>query len=245
MTPEDKIESGRDKAAGHRERLRAKFLTRGIEALNDDEVLELLLTLGTPRRDCKQSARALLARFGDIAAVLEASPPELQAVKGIGPRNSFAIHFIQSVARRYLKQRLQGKDYLRSTRDVADFLIHSMRDLKKEIFQVILLDASFAIIDTEILFEGSLSVNTIYPREFIKMILERNAAAVIIAHNHPSGSQEPSQADRKLTRNLFLACAIIEVQLLDHLIIGSDSRPYSFADHGIMAEIKEQCQPRL
>lgn len=245
MTPEDKIEAGRDKAAGHRERLRAKFLKRGIEALNDDEVLELLLTLGTPRRDCKQSARALLARFGDIAAVLEASPPELQAVKGIGPRNSFAIHFIQSVARRYLKQRLQGKSYLHSSRDVADFLIHSMRDLKKEIFQVIFLDASFAIIDTEILFEGSLSINTIYPREFVKMILERNAAAVIIAHNHPSGSQEPSQADRKLTGNLFLACAIIEVQLLDHLIIGSESRPFSFADHGIMAEIKEQCRPLL
>ncbi|MCB2184759.1 MAG: DNA repair protein RadC [Desulfobulbaceae bacterium] len=234
-----------EKGKGHRQRLRDKFSNRGIDSLNDDEVLELLLTMGTPRRDCKETARLLLKEFATLSGVLEATSFELQQVNGIGPKNSFAVHFIQSVARRYLKQRLEKKNYLRSSREVADFLIHSMRDLKKEVFQAIFLDASFSIIDSKILFEGTLSVNTIYPREFIKLVLSHHAAAVVIAHNHPSGSQQPSPADRKLTRNLFLACSLIDVQLLDHLIIGAGEHPFSFADHGIMEEIKQECLPLL
>lgn len=233
------------KGKGHRQRLREKFLKRGLEALNDDEVLELLLTLGTPRKDCKEEARALLKQFGSLAAVLESPLDALQEVKGIGPQNGFAIHFIQSVARRYLNQRLKNKDYLRSSNEVAEYLNHSMRHLKKEVFKVIFLDAGLAIIDAQTIFEGTLATNTIYPREFIKMVLDNHAAAVVIAHNHPSGSQKPSAADRKLTRNLFLACSVMDIQLLDHLIIGSQGTPYSFADHGIMAEIKQECQSLL
>jgi DNA repair protein RadC len=233
------------KGQGHRQRLRDKFTARGIDALNDDEVLELLLTLGTPRRDCKESARLLLKTFGCLAAVLEATPFELQTVAGVGAQNSFAIHFIQNVARRYLAQRLRSRNYLRSSLEVGDFLIHSMRNLQKEVFQAILLDAAFGIIDTKILFEGTLSVNSIYPREFLKTILAHHAAAVVIAHNHPSGNQQPSAADRKLTRNLYLACSLIDVQLLDHLIVGAGERPFSFADHGLMDEIKRECQSLL
>jgi DNA repair protein RadC len=230
---------------GHRQRLRDKFLKRGIDALNDDEVLELLLTLGTARKDCKNEARALLREFKSLAGVLEAAPEELVQIKGIGPLNSFAIHFVHSVARRYLGQRLKNKDYLRSSKEVAEYLNHSMRNLQREVFKVILLDSSFAIITTKTLFEGTLSANTIYPREFIKLLLDYNAAAVVIAHNHPSGRIEPSDADLKLPRNLFLACSIMSIQLLDHLIIGSSSTPYSFADHGLMAEIKSECQALL
>ncbi|MFZ5760712.1 MAG: RadC family protein [Thermodesulfobacteriota bacterium] len=226
---------------GHRQRLRDKFFARGIDALNDDEVLELLLTLGTPRRDCKAAARRLLARFGGLAATLEAAPADLQSVPGIGERNGFAISFIQSVARRYLKQRLAGKQYLRSSGEVADYLIHSMRDLKKEVLLAIFLDASYAIIASDILFEGTLAVNSVYPREFIKAILAHHAAAVIIAHNHPSGSLQPSAADKKLTRDLYLACSLLGIQLLDHFIVGAGERPFSFADHGLMEEIRQQC----
>ncbi len=238
----DSRRNQQDTGKGHRQRLREKFAVRGIDALNDDEVLELLLTLGTPRRNCKDTARSLLEKFGSLAAVLEATPFELRTVSGVGPQNSFAVHFIQSVARRYLHQRLRNKNYLRSSREVADYLIHSMRDIKKEVFQVIFLDASFAILNTEILFEGTLSVNTVYPREFIKTILDNHAAAVVIAHNHPSGSLTPSSADRSLTRKLLLACSFIDVQLLDHLIIGSGQQPYSFADHGLMDEIRQECR---
>ena len=228
--------------AGHRQRLRDKFQDRGIEALTDSEVLELLLTLGTPRRDCKTSARAALKRFGSLPKVLEASQQELQEVQGLGPINSFALTFVQSVARRFLKERLQNRNYLRSSREVADYLIHSMRDLKKEVFTVIFLDASHSIIATDTIAEGTLTTNTIYPRELIKQALQHHAAALVIAHNHPSGSLSPSNDDLRLTRHLFAACNLVNINLLDHLIIGDSETPYSFADHGMMSEISKEHQ---
>ena len=229
------------KGAGHRQRLRDKFLERDIEAFTDAEVLELLLTMGTPRKDCKDEARALLAAFGTLAGVLEAAPAQLQQVTGVGPKNSFAIHFIQGVARRYLKQRLAEKNYVRSSAEVADYLIHAMRDLKRELLMVIYLDSSHAIIDSEIVAEGTLASNTVYPRELIKPALARHAAALVIAHNHPSGSRTPSAEDRRLTRNLYLALSFVSIRLLDHLIVAGSGPPYSFADHGLMKEIADEC----
>ena len=234
-------EDWQKKGAGHRQRLRDKFRQQGIEAFSDAEVLELLLILGTPRKDCKDQARDLLGHFGSLANVLEASSGELQKVKGVGPNNSFAVHFLHGVARRYLKQRMQNKQYLQSSRQVADFLIHSMRDLQHEVFTVILLDAAHAIIDTQVVARGTISANTIYPRELIKLALKNNAAAMVVAHNHPSGNLEPSPQDRQLTRTLYLACSFMNIKLLDHLIIGRSETTYSFADHGIMAAIGEEC----
>ena len=233
------------RGAGHRQRLRDKFIRQGINSLSDDEILELLLTFGTPRTDCKQSARLLRAKFGSLAAVLEKPQEQLQEIKGIGPKNAFAINFIQGVARRYLKQRLVGKSYLRSSREVADYLLHSMRDLQLEVFTVIFLDASHAIIASEQVSEGTLTNNTVYPRELIKMALERHAAALIIAHNHPSGNQNPSAADRHLTRNLFLALSLVDIRLVDHFIVAGPESPYSFADHGLMAKIGVECAELL
>ncbi len=227
---------------GHRQRLRAKYHDLGISALTDDEVLELLLTLGTPRKGCKETARALMKACGSLAEVLESSPDTLQQVKGVGPQNSFALGFIHDVSRRFLSQRLISRNYLHSSKEVADYLNHAMRHLTKEVFKVIYLDAGFAIIDTEILFEGTLASNTIYPRELVKATLARDAAALVIAHNHPSGSCQPSEADMDLTRTLFQACALLDIRLLDHLIIGSASRPYSFADHGQMTAIAAEWQ---
>ena len=233
------------RGAGHRQRLRDKFIRQGINSLSDDEILELLLTFGTPRTDCKQSARLLREKFGSLAAVLEKPQEQLQEIKGIGPKNAFAINFIQGVARRYLKQRLVGKSYLRSSREVADYLLHSMRDLQLEVFTVIFLDASHAIIASEQVSEGTLTNNTVYPRELIKMALERHAAALIIAHNHPSGNQNPSAADRHLTRNLFLALSLVDIRLVDHFIVAGPESPYSFADHGLMAKIGVECAELL
>lgn len=229
---------------GHRQRLRDKYHDKGITALTDDEVLELLLTLGTPRMGCKETARALLKECGSLAEVLEASPDRLQQVKGVGPQNSFALGFIHDLSRRFLSQRLISRNYLRSSREVSDYLNHAMRHLSKEVLKVIYLDSAFAIIDTEILFEGTLASNTIYPRELIKASLARDAAALVIAHNHPSGNCRPSEADRALTSTLYQACTLLDIRLLDHLIIGSDSKPYSFADHGLMAEIEQEWQAR-
>ncbi len=240
-----KKEDWQKKGAGHRQRLKDKFHQHGIETFTDSEVLELLLILGTPRKDCKEQARSLLKHFGSLPNVLEASSGELQKVKGVGPNNSFAIHFLHAVARRYLKHRLQEKQYLHSSRQVAEYLVHSMRDLKQEVFTAIFLDASHAIIETREVARGTVSSNTIYPRELVRLALEHNAAAMVVAHNHPSGNLEPSPQDHKLTRTLYLACTFMNIRLLDHLIIGQSEKTYSFADHGLMASIGEECSRML
>lgn len=233
------------KGAGHRQRLREKFLSRGIDAFAEAEVVELLLTLGTPRKDCKEMARSLIARFGSLSKTLEASQAELEQIPGIGPTNSFALHFVHGVARRYLKERLIGKEYLRSTREVAEYLIHAMRDLGRETFLAIFLDASFGIKGSETIAEGSIAAATVYPRELIRRAFDHHAAALVVAHNHPSGNINPSAEDRALTRRLFAALAFVDVQLLDHVIVGGSGQTYSFADHGLMAEIRQECQPLL
>ncbi len=230
---------------GHRQRLRDKFLAQGIEAFTDAEIIELLLTFGTPRSDCKEAARALLAQFGSLPAVLDAAPVQLQQVKGVGPKNTFALHFIQGVARRYLHQRVVGKEYVRSSREVADYLIHSMRGLQHEVLTVVFLDAAHAVLDATVVAEGTVTVNTIYPRELVKAALARNASALVIAHNHPSGSLTPSRQDSELTRSLYLVCSFMHLDLLDHLIIGAGDQVYSFADQGLMATIREDCRRLL
>ena len=230
---------------GHRQRLRDKFLAQGIEAFTDAEIIELLLTFGTPRSDCKEAARALLTQFGSLPAVLDAAPVQLQQVKGVGPKNTFALHFIQGVARRYLHQRVVGKEYVRSSREVADYLIHSMRGLQHEVLTVVFLDAAHAVLDATVVAEGTVTVNTIYPRELVKAALARNASALVIAHNHPSGSLTPSRQDNELTRSLYLVCSFMHLDLLDHLIIGAGDQVYSFADQGLMATIREDCRRLL
>ena len=230
---------------GHRQRLRDKFLAQGIDAFTDAEIIELLLTFGTPRSDCKEAARELLARFGSLPAVLDAAPVQLQQVKGVGPKNTFALHFIQGVARRYLRQRVVGKEYVRSSREVADYLIHSMRGLQHEVLTVVFLDAAHAVLDATVVAEGTVTVNTIYPRELVKAALARNASALVIAHNHPSGSLTPSRQDNELTRSLYLVCSFMHLDLLDHLIIGAGDQVYSFADQGVMASIREDCRRLL
>jgi DNA repair protein RadC len=230
------------KGAGHRSRLRDKFFRRGLEALTDDEILELLLTLGTPRRDCKETARNLLKTFGSLPAALEAEPDQLRQVKGIGPNNSFAIHFVQAVARRYLKKRSRSRTFLRSSGAVADYLVHAMCGLNKEVCQAVFLDAAHAVLEVKTLSEGTLNSNTVYPRELIKLALDCHAAALVIAHNHPSGNLSPSSEDLNLTRHLYRACRLVNINLLDHLIVGADADFFSFADQGLMTRIREDCR---
>lgn len=234
-----------NKGAGHRQRLRDKFLKHGIEAFTDAEIIEMLLTFGTPRSDCKEAAREALKEFGSLPAVLDASGKRLTGIKGLGPKNVFALHFIQGVARRYLKQRLVGRRYISSSQDVADYLVHLMRGLKREVFTVLYLDAGHAIIDSEVLNEGTINVNTVYPREVVTAALRKNACALVIAHNHPSGRLQPSPQDLQLTRTLYVICSFMQINLLDHLIIGESESVYSFADHGLMAQTRDDCQTLL
>ncbi|MFZ5774635.1 MAG: RadC family protein [Thermodesulfobacteriota bacterium] len=233
------------KGEGHRQRLRDRFLDHGLDGFTDAEVLELLLTLGTPRKDCKETARTALVRFGTLARALDASQAELEEIEGIGPKNGFALRLVQGVARRYLKQRLVQKEYLRSSAEVADYLVHAMRGLTREVMMAVLLDSSYAVIDTVRVAEGTLASSIVYPRELIRLAIEHHAAAVVIAHNHPSGSLASSAADRNLTRHLYIALAFCGIDLLDHLIIGAAEKPYSFADHGLMDELRRDAAPIL
>lgn len=235
-----------NKGKGHRERLRQRFSDRGIAAFTDAELLEILLTFGTPRSDCKEAARALLKELGSFSAVLDAPAAVLEKIPGVGAKNSFALRFIHAVASHYLKDKIQGKTYLRSSGEVIDYLNHSMRGLKKEIFKVVFLDSSHAIIDVETLSQGTLNVNTVYPREVIARAIRYHAAALILAHNHPSGSLRPSPQDVSLTKNLYFLCSSLQLQLLDHIIIGNGS--FSFADNGLMTTIvtaSEQAKKQL
>lgn len=227
--------------AGHRQRLRDKFQEKGIETLTDTEIVELLLTFGTPRSDCKQAAQDALAKFGSLPEVLDASPALLKKIKGMGPKNIFALQFVQGLARRYLRQRIQKKNYITSSKDVADYLIHALRGLRHEVFMAVYLDASHAVIDSEILSEGTINVNTVYPRELIKSALSHHAASLVVAHNHPSGSLQPSNQDEQLTRTLYLMCSFMNITLLDHLIIGAGETVFSFADHGLMTAVQKDC----
>lgn len=219
--------------SGHRQRLRERFLNAGLQGFHDYEVIELLLTLGTPRRDCKQAAKDALKKFGSLNAVLEADPKELQEINGIGPNNVFGLKLTQTVARRYLADRIIGQDIITSSDEVLDYLKHNLRDKTQEIFSVIYLNGRNEIIGMEELFYGSLTTSAVYPREVVKKVLKQNAAAVIFVHNHPSGNLNPSEEDIKITKKLKDAVATIDVKVHDHLIIAGNNY-YSFADNNLL-----------
>jgi DNA repair protein RadC len=227
------------KGNGHRERLRRKFLTSGLSGFHDYEVIELLLTLATPRKDCKDAAKASLTRFKTFQGVLEASPEALCEVPGVGPKNILGIKLIKAVADRYLEKRLIHKDPLNNSKELFDFLYHSIREKSRECFTVLFLDAKNRVVATEILFEGTLTASSVYPREVIIAALNHHAAALIFAHNHPSGDPKPSPEDISITRQLIFACRVMGITVHEHLIIG-DNRYFSFADHGYIARMNQE-----
>jgi len=227
------------KGEGHRERLREKFLTSGLSGFHDYEVIELLLTLATPRKDCKDAAKASLKRFKTLQGVLEASPTALCEVPGIGPKNLLGIKLIKAVADRYLEKRLIHKDPLNNSRELFDYLYHSIREKSRECFNVLFLDAKNRVVASETLFEGTLTASSVYPREVIVAALNHHAAALIFAHNHPSGDPKPSPEDISITRQLIFACRVIGITVHEHLIIG-DNRYFSFADQGYIARMNRE-----
>ncbi len=225
-----------NKGEGHRSRLRERFLSGGIEGFHDYEVVELLLTLGTPRKDCKQLAKAVLKEFKTLPLVFEAAPSELERVKGLGPKNIFGIRLIKAVADRYLQKKIIGTNPLRNAREVLAYLNHFLKDRHRECFLVIFLDAKNKVKKTEILFEGTLTSSAVYPREVVRAALNHHAAALIFAHNHPSGDAHPSKEDIAITRQLVFACRVMGLTVHEHLIVGQENY-YSFSDQGHIAQM--------
>ena len=220
---------------GHRKRLREKFLKSGLAGFHDYEIVELLLSLGTPRRDCKPPDKEAIRKFETLRGVLEATPEELQEIEGIGAHSAFGIKLVQEVAREFLYSKMLDKPFYRSSQEVFDYLYHSMRGQKKEIFKVIYLSSQNQIINTVDLSEGTVNSSSVSPREVIEGAIKNNAAALIFVHNHPSGAIEPSSSDKGLTRELVYAGRIMRIKVLDHIIIG-DNKYYSFAGEGQIQE---------
>jgi len=222
-------------ALGHRKRLREKFVKSGLAGFHDYEIVELLLTLGSPRKDCKNQAKEAIKRFKTLRGVMEASPQELQQIHGIGPHNAFGIKLVQEVAREFLKEKIIAKPVYTSSQEIFDYLYHSMRSLKKELFKVLFLNSQNQIIDIANLFEGTINSSAISPREVMESAIKHNAVSLIFVHNHPSGNPEPSQNDKEVTRELVYAAAIMRIKALDHVIIG-ENRYFSFAGEGLIEQ---------
>ncbi len=225
-------------AEGHRQRLRDKFLKYGIDAFTDEEIIELLLTLGTPRKDCKIPAREACKQFGSLAEVLEADVKSLRRIKGIGPNNVFALKFIHEVARRFLRQRVKKKKSIKCARDVVDYLCHWLSLKEREYFVAIYLDTRNSVIDIEEVFSGTTNSSIVYPREVLRQALIRNATGLILVHNHPSGSLTPSDADKRLTDTFIKACPLVGLRLLDHIIIAEPASYFSFSESGLLNNLE-------
>jgi DNA repair protein RadC len=238
-TPAAPVPQATHKGRGHRRRLRERFLRNGLSGFHDYEVIELLLTLGTPRKDCKDMAKAAMKRFKSLPGVLEAPEKALCEIDGLGPANTIGLKLIKAVADRYLETRLIRQDPIHNAGDLFDYLYHHLRERHRECFKVMYLNAKNRILDVETLFEGSLTASAVYPREVLQAALNQGAASLIFVHNHPSGDPAPSPEDVELTRRLLFACRASGVTVHEHLIVG-DNCYYSFAEHGHIAKMNAE-----
>ncbi len=207
------------KGAGHRGRLRKRFLSSGLEGFLDYEIVELLLTLGTPRKDCKEMAKAAIKTFGGLRGVLDASLDDLQTIKGIGPSNGFGIKLFQAISERYAKEKMPSKISLATPQKVVDYLKEKLGREKKEHFVVLLLDSQNNLLRINDISIGTLSESLVHPREVFEPAIRYLAVKIIVAHNHPSGDLEPSIDDIKVTQRLATVGDLTGINLVDHLII--------------------------
>ena len=205
---------------GHRQRLRERFEKSGFQGFHDYEVLELLLTFSIPRQDVKPLAKALLARFGSLPAVLDAEPSDLEKVPGLGRRSSGFLRIVRSLISRYFEETLKETDVLQSPEAVVDYCRAALQGERNEVFEVLYLSSKNRVIGVERLFEGTLDRTAVYPRRIIEGALKANAAALIFVHNHPSGDPTPSPEDCRLTKEIASAAGPLGISVHDHIIIG-------------------------
>ncbi|TLY61576.1 MAG: JAB domain-containing protein [Gammaproteobacteria bacterium] len=215
------------------ERPREKVLERGAQALSDAELLALLLGSGSRGRSAVELARALLTEFGSLRELLNADRPRWLGQHGIGPARYAAMQAAVELARRYFRQGMRIGPVLDAPGAARAFLLAQLRDRPYEVFCCLYLDKRHRLVGFEELFRGTIDGAGVHPREVLRQTLLHNAAAVILAHNHPSGVLEPSQADEFITRRLRDALALVDVRVLDHIIVG-DGHCFSFSEHGLI-----------
>ena len=217
------------------ERPRERLLAHGAAALSDAELLAIYLRVGVRGKSAVDLARDLLQRFdGRLGVLAEATLEELASVSGIGMAKAAQLKASFELARRALSQEMARRDTFAAPGQVRDWLRLKLGGRPHEVFMALWLDAQNRLLRAEELFTGSLTQTSVYPREVVKAALAHNAAAVILAHNHPSGVAEPSRADEMLTRTLKEALAMVDVKLLDHFIVAGTLPPLSFAERGLI-----------
>ena len=207
---------------GHRKRLRSRFLTLGLDALQDHEVLELLLFYAQPRKDTNTLARVLLKHFGSIAAILEAPLEELEAVGGIGENAAILLRLITPLSRRYLLSRSEKGLCLTSSQECGEYLLPYFFGATEELVYLLCLDAKCKVLACRLLQTGSVNSASVPLRKAAEIAMACNASAVILAHNHTSGLALPSRADVEVTDQFRVALEPLEIQLVDHIIVADD-----------------------
>jgi len=215
------------------ERPREKLLSRGAASLSDAELLAIFLRTGRQGKTAIDLSRDLLIEFNGLRGLIETDSRSFCQAKGLGLAKYSQIQAAIELGKRYLQENLGEKDVLSSPNDTKDFLIAQLRAYPHEVFACLFLDNRHQIISFDEMFKGTIDGASVYPREVVKQALARNAAAVIFAHNHPSGVAEPSLADKNITRRLQEALKLVDIRVLDHFIIG-DNTAVSFAELGLL-----------
>jgi DNA repair protein RadC len=215
------------------ERPREKLLNLGPKALSDAELLAIFLRVGCVGKSAVDLARELLQEYGGLRPLLEASQTDFCKGLGLGSAKYAQLQAVLEMGRRHLKSTMQEGDLLTSPDLVRDYLSAQLRHQPQEVFAVLFLDNQHRLIAYDELFYGTIDGASVYPREVVKKALSRNSSAVILAHNHPSGVAEPSQADQRITQRLQDALKLVDIRVIDHMIVG-DKEVISFAERGLL-----------
>lgn len=206
---------------GHRDRLRQKLLNRGAQALDDYELLETLLFAFLPRRDVKPVAKALLARFGGLSAVFAAEAKDIARVEGMGPNSAAYLKATAEIATRAAREEISAKPLISSWTSLVTYVRSQLQHETREQFRVLFLNKKNQLIADEIMSQGTVDHTPVYPREIARRALELAASSLILVHNHPSGDTTPSRADIDVTRELMDALTSFDINVHDHLIVGT------------------------
>lgn len=218
---------------GHRLRLKQRFLEEGLDNFEQHQILELLLFFVIPRKDTNPLAHELLNRFGSLSSVLEAPPSELEKVPGVGASTALLLSLIPHLTRAYLKDKGGDKPQLNSSSKAGEYLKVLFYGRPYEVFYVLCLDAQNRLNYPALVHEGTIDSAPVYPRLIVETTLRHKASSIILAHNHPGGTLQPSSADIDATRRIVAACEAISVRVVDHIIVAGDNY-FSFADKGML-----------
>ena len=216
------------------ERPRERLLAQGAAALTDAELLAIFLRVGMKGKSAVDLARELIRHFGSLNRLFSATRDDFSAIPGMGPAKYAQLQAVLEMSRRALAEEMKRSNAFSTPAAVRDYLRLHLAGLAHEVFLALWLDAQNCLIAAEELFHGTLTQTSVYPREVVKKALWHNAAAVVLAHNHPSGATEPSAADRTLTQELKQALALVDVRVLDHFIVAGQNQPLSFAERGLL-----------